>query len=108
MLFKGRKPPGHKIWVDVGWRPKLWRKKREVQPAGVSCIFLTYWKSSRILALFCSSQVEKFFEPSVNAIAEGIEIVTAEVDPQKTVSIRFVPEAATTLSPSSLFSSSEI
>ena len=84
------------------------RKKREVHCAEVSCIFLTYWKSNRILALFCSSQVEKFFEPSVNAIAERIEIVTAEADPENTVSIWFVSEVTIPLSPSSLFSSLEI
>ena len=36
------------------------------------------------------NQVEKFFEPSVNAIIEGIKNIVAETDPANIVSIFLV------------------
>ena len=35
------------------------------------------------------NQVEKFFEPSVSAIVEGIKEIAAETDPDNTVRIWF-------------------
>jgi hypothetical protein len=47
-----------------------------------------HWKSNATSLPF-RNQVEKFFEPSVNANVEGIKSITAETDPTNTVRARF-------------------
>jgi len=60
---------------------------------------MTHWKSNAISP--SSDQVENFFEPSVNAIIEGIKNVVAETDPANTVRIfRFSPYVGNTLTAS--------